>query len=296
MPRSLRACSRQKVIRTSQMAEKVSTKERVGNTRVLSKQMAQTEALKTYVAMPGIVQSFDAEALTVVVQPAIQGKQMLEDGTTRAVNLPLLQDVPVVFPHAGGCSLTFPVKQGDECLVIFADRCIDAWWQLGGVQPQLCGRYHSLSDGFAILGVWSQVTKIKAVSTDRVELRSDDAEAVFSINPESHDIELSTTGNVNAAIGGTLTADVKGNTTLKAPSILFDSPSVHITGKLQVDQLISGTGGFTVSGGSGIKATGDIELTGSMKSSGDVQAGSISLQSHVHSGVQSGGDSTGQPE
>ena len=244
------------------MAEKVTTKERVGNERVMARSIAQTELLKTYVSMPGIVQSFDAEALTVVVQTAIQGKQELEDGTVQAVNLPLLQDVPVVFPHAGGCSITFPVKQGDECLVVFADRCIDAWWQLGGVQPQLCGRYHSLSDGFAILGAWSQATKIGQVSTERIEIRSDDREAYISIHPGTHDIELTTSGKVDATIAGTLTATVSGDVTLKAPSVLIE---------------------------------GDLSLTGTMISTGDIQSGTISLQSHVHSGVTPGGSNTGEP-
>lgn len=270
------------------MAEKVSTKERVGNERVMSKQIAQTESLKTFVAMPCIVQSFNAEALTIVAQPAIQGKQELEDGTVQAVNLPLLQDVPVIFPHAGGCSITFPVKIGDECLVVFADRCIDAWWQLGGVQPQLCGRYHSLSDGFAIVGPWSQATKIADVSTDRLEIRSDDREAFFSIHPTTHDVELVTTGKVDAT--------AQGAVTLTAPSVTIDSPTVHITGQLTVDQLITGNGGFTVSGGSGVKATGTITLEGSMTSSGDIVAKGISVATHVHGGITPGGGTTSDPQ
>lgn len=277
------------------MAEKVQTKERVGNDRTMARQQAQNALLQTYVAMPGIVQSFNAEALTVVVQPAIQGKQEFEDGMVQAVNLPLLQDVPVIFPHAGGCSITFPIKAGDECLVVCADRCIDSWWQLGGVQPQLCGRFHSLSDGFAILGPWSQAAKIGQVSTERIEVRSDDHEAVLAIHPQTHDVELTTTGKVDATISGTLTATVSGATTIKAPSVLIDSPQVHITGQLMVDQLITGAGGFTVYGGSGIKATGNMQLEGTISASGDISAGTISLQSHVHSGITPGGGNTGTP-
>ena len=60
------------------MAEKVTTKERVGNERVMARSIAQTELLKTYVAMPGIVQSFDAEALTVVASPRFRASKSLK--------------------------------------------------------------------------------------------------------------------------------------------------------------------------------------------------------------------------
>jgi len=42
------------------------------------------------------------------------------------------------------------VNPGDACLVIFADRDIDAWLEGGNEKPS--GRMHSLSDGFAFVG------------------------------------------------------------------------------------------------------------------------------------------------
>ena len=72
-----------------------------------------------WTALPGIVQSFDASAVTAVVQPAIKAMVTRPDGEKQAAKLPLLLDCPVVFPRGGGCTLTFPVKAGDECLVVF---------------------------------------------------------------------------------------------------------------------------------------------------------------------------------
>ena len=77
-----------------------------------------------WTALPGIIQSFDPQALTCEVQPAIKGRMTTEKGI-ELVNMPLLLDCPVVFPHAGGCSLTFPIQPGDECLVVFSSRAID---------------------------------------------------------------------------------------------------------------------------------------------------------------------------
>lgn len=66
------------------------------------------------VSMPGIVQSFDPDTVTAVVQPAIKGYEPDSNGVSQSTTLPLLVDVPVVFPRGGGCTLTFPVKAGDE--------------------------------------------------------------------------------------------------------------------------------------------------------------------------------------
>lgn len=46
----------------------------------------------------------------------------------------------------------------------------------------------------------------------------------------------------------------------------------------------------------GIQIDGDINVNGSIKTSGDVTAGNISLQNHVHSGVRSGDSTTGKPQ
>ncbi|HDK6931978.1 TPA: translation initiation factor IF-2 [Klebsiella pneumoniae] len=162
------------------------------------------------VALPGIIQSFDPESLTAVVQPAIRYIERDNDGNKSTKDYPLLVDVPVVFPRGGGCTLTFPVKAGDECLVIFADRCIDFWWQSGGIQEPVDGRMHDLSDAFCIVGPQSQAKKIGGISTTAAQLRTDDGSAI---------IEL--------AAGGAVT---------------ITSPQITINGPLQVNGEITSTG------------------------------------------------------
>lgn len=136
---------------------------------------------KLWTAMPGIVESFDADKMTCVVQPAIKGVFSMSDGSTYEVTMPLLLDCPVHFVGGGGFSLTFPVTSGDECLVVFASRCIDAWWQSGGVQSQAELRMHDLSDGFAIVGFHSQ-PRAFGVSTANVQLVAD-GDVVMDIPP-----------------------------------------------------------------------------------------------------------------
>lgn len=178
-----------------------------------------------WTALPGIIQSFDATKLTAVVQPAIQGIQLQPDNngqnppaTQPFLNLPLIPDVPVVFPRGGGCTLTFPIYPGggDECLLVFSARCIDSWWQTGGVQPPFELRFHNLSDAFALVGPFSQAQKISNVSTSRVQLRSDDGNAYVELDPAGHVVSIVAPGGVN-----------------------ITAPTVAITGAVTVSQTIT---------------------------------------------------------
>lgn len=122
----------------------VTDQTRSGDLAETFKSERETTKNQIRVALPGIVQSFDPGAVTAVVQPAIRSVETDNDGNCVTKNYPLLVDVPVIFPRGGGCTLTFPVKAGDECLVIFADRCIDFWWQNGGVQEPVDDRVVAL--------------------------------------------------------------------------------------------------------------------------------------------------------
>lgn len=175
----------------------VSDQTRSGDLAETFKSERETTKNQIRVALPGIVQSFDPGAVTAVVQPAIRSVEIDNDGNRVTKNYPLLVDVPVIFPRGGGCTLTFPVKAGDECLVIFADRCIDFWWQSGGMQEPVDDRVHDLSDAFCIVGPQSQAQKISGISTSAVELRSDDGETKLSLNPASGAINGTAPGGFN---------------------------------------------------------------------------------------------------
>lgn len=218
------------------------------------------------VAMPGIIQSFDPDAVTCVVQPAIRYVQTDNDGNQSTNDYPLLLDVPVIFPRGGGVTLTFPVKAGDECLVIFADRCIDFWWQSGGVQEPVDSRQHDLSDAFAIVGPQSQARKISGISTNTAQMRSDDGSTYFELNPATQTINIVAPGGFNVT----------------APHSTF-SADVTIHG------LLTWMGGMigTIASGTAATITGAIKFIGSLTSNGK----DISDQ-HTHGGVQTGSGNT----
>lgn len=161
-----------------------------------------TMAAQMWTALPGIVVSFDPATCTAVIQPAIGGVQSAADGTLRPTTLPVLPDVPVVFQRGGGALLTFPVQEGDEALLVFSCRPIDAWVQSGGVQRPASARMHDLSDAFALIGPMSAPNVPGGISTTSVQLRSNDGSAVVDLNPSTHAISITAPGGltINAPV------------------------------------------------------------------------------------------------
>ena len=246
-----------------------------GSALDVSYAVAKRIQAQIWTALPGIIQSFDSSALTVTARSAVKGSLRQPDGTYKDLTLPLFLDCPVVFPHAGGLSLTFPIRSGDECLIVFASRCIDGWWQSGGIQAQPEARIHDLSDGFVIPGPWSQSKKIGGWSGSEAQLRTDDGAAFVAVNVNNHNITAKTTTNITLDAGQTVTIKAGTKATLDAPVIEFAGTMTNSAGR-----------------GSGGAAT----FNRGAVTSEDFVAQGISLNSHVHSGVQTGGGRTGGPE
>lgn len=80
----------------------VSDQTRSGDLAETFKSERDTTKNQIRVALPGIIQSFDPDAVTATVQPAIRYVEIDNDGNRVTRPYPLLVDVPVVFPTAGG--------------------------------------------------------------------------------------------------------------------------------------------------------------------------------------------------
>lgn len=171
------------------------------------------------VAAPAVVTAFDPETVTVSVVIAITERVLTSkdprflNPTTEAVKLPLLEDVPIVVMGAGGWSMTFPIKPGDECLLVFMDTALDSWFQLGAeldetggvkAQNQISQRRHSLSDAIAIFGLRSTPRALPDYSTEAVQFRNDDGsvrvnlfdQGNLSLEAGGSSIEMRTDGSI----------------------------------------------------------------------------------------------------
>ena len=185
------------------------------------------------VAVPAIVVSFDATKQTVVVQPAVQ-ENIFQNLVPTPINLPQLADVPIVIPRAGGFAVTLPVAAGDECLVVFADMCINAWWSQGAptdlnkpMPNQEERRRHDLSDGFAILGPWSQPRKLADYNTTALEIRSDDDVVIVQVASDSLNLTVGGTTGISITPG---TVSITGALVINSAAYLGHAHTGVMTG------------------------------------------------------------------
>jgi hypothetical protein len=203
-------------------------------------------AAQMRVAIPGIIDSFDPVKQTASVQPAITENIQVGEDDAKPTKLPLLTDVPVCFPRANGYCITLPITKGDECLLVFADMCIDGWWQSGEVQDQMETRRHDLSDAIAILGITSQPRKVEAYDPDKLQIRTDDQNVIIEIDKDEQavnvvkckkltakvselidadcdgDIKVNAGGNINVNAGGDINIVADGNITLTGANIYLN--------------------------------------------------------------------------
>ena len=235
---------------------------------------------KVRTCVVGVVQAFDSVNLTVDVQAATMGIRQLPNNKASYEPLTLLSKVPVFCYRGGNALITMPVAVGDECLVVFSDRDTDTWWGTGGVNNvPFENRMHDLSDGFAIIGVFSKPNLPGSYSTTSIQVRSADGNTVVDLNPNSSKVTIkattlevdSTTVNVNATSAATVI-----------------TPTLTVDGNLQVNGNINLTG--VASGGGGT-----INVNGAIAATGDITANGTSVHSHEHSGVQPGSGVSGPP-
>ena len=239
-------------------------------------QTAITDTLKRDImlaincARVGTIVSFDPGAAgvrppTATVQIAQQQVTSVDfEGNQTLAPFSELTLVPVLFPGGGGYSLTFPVEPGDECLLIFHDRELDNWYLNGaGLAPSL-PRLHDLADAIALVGMRSSPRALASISTNTVQLRSDDASTYIEV-AGSQIVNIVAPGGVNVT---TPTFTVNGK------AVITETIQVENTGAAATASTVNG--GFSVTGG-------------------DIVADGISLKTHVHGGVQTGSGDTGAP-
>ena len=173
-----------------------------------------------HTSIPANIQKFNAEKQRATVQITIRRRKRIDTGERiifEDENRPLIVDVPVQFPQGGGFSLTFPVKKGDECLLVFCERNISNWKDLGGIQPILQTSFFDVGDCVALLGVCSSPKAITGFNTTDVELR-----------------------NIDGTQKVMLLED--GGVTIKSPTkITLDAPEVSVLGDTTVAKTFTVT-------------------------------------------------------
>lgn len=149
-----------------------------------------------HTALPGAIIDYDFTTQKANIQPLLNKKWA--DGTETP--LPVLSNIPVIFPRAGGASLTFPVNKGDYCLVLFIERSTDLWKSQGGLVTPNDSRKFDLSDGVAIMGLYPFNEISQAIDNTSVYLTFKDSYIQIK---SSGDIVINTNNKV--AMGNSTT-------------------------------------------------------------------------------------------
>lgn len=150
-------------------------------------------------SMPARVVSYDAATNRASVKPI--GTYTTPD--YQELEYPVIHNVPMQFPCGvgGTAGVTFPVKAGDGCIVIFADREIEQFLS-GGFCDDM--RSHSMNDAYAIPGLYSQAVQTQRENANDVCLFNEGSLVV--LNGDTLKITLS--DGTTATFGG---GDLKVN-------------------------------------------------------------------------------------
>ena len=193
---------------------------------------------------PCVVEAVNYEKNTLTVLPLTSN--LWRDNV--ATPFPSMADIPILVNSANGGSaaITFPIKKGDMCLVLFSDRNYGDLLDKSELIPAVCEdrQPFGMYPIGAIVGIFTEPNaKNCEIDPDNVVIRN--GKTKITVKPDGDvDIESEATVNVSCQEAN------------------IDSPQVNMTGNLQVD--------------------GDINSGGTVTADTDVNGGGVSLKTHIH--------------
>lgn len=205
---------------------------------------------------------------------------------------------PVTCPIAESTYVRLPVQVGDLGIVVAADTRLGGITGLGTGLADLVSPTNLGSLVFVPIGNsnWSSVNAnaVNVNGPDGVILRDTGNNCTLTLTPTGITGHISnTTFTINAS-GITLNYNSNSELVVSSSGIsgTVGSSSINISGT-EIDLTAASivlNGSVTVNG----TVTGTMSV-GSITASGDVTASGVSLVSHLHSGVMTGGSNTGPP-
>jgi hypothetical protein len=202
-----------------------------------------------HTCIPGKIESFDAAKCLAVVTPT--GQFLQPNG--KLLDYPQINDVPVhVLQYAGQkCTIAFPIKKGDECLLFFAEQQLD---KFRDGEDAKCDLRFDLSNAIALVGLFRQTNSVVKEACDNDAMILDhNGQSRVTIKKDEQECKVQSA-----------TFTIKdGEITAKAQNIKWDG-DVEITGNVTARQKIDALGSITsqqtVQGIAGVStATNDVD-------------------------------------
>lgn len=181
-----------------------------------------------HTALPGRVESYDAATQKADIKPLVKRCFRTGDDRTIVEELPVLTDVPIVFPRGGGFFVSLPVTAGDHVLLIFNESSIDIFQTGAGgdTDPQDIRR-HNLSDAVALPGFYPFSKSLADADADNLVIGEDGG---VQVHVSDSKIEL---GEKSSADKASLDSKVQTeltriSTELTTLKTIFDA-HIHVT-------------------------------------------------------------------
>jgi hypothetical protein len=139
----------------------------------LLKQAIDNRLLDVHTALIAKVESYDAERQLVDVSPVLKRSIKNQDGEWVNEQLPMLCDVPVLFPRAGGFFISFPIQSGDFVQLIFNEVDIEGWLE-DSLPTIACSQRFTIQGAIAIPGVYPQAKALMGAHAVNLVLGKDE--------------------------------------------------------------------------------------------------------------------------
>lgn len=195
-------------------------------------------------SIPGYFLAFDSATQLAQVQVGIQRT----DVNGEVFEPSPIIECPVYFCGGGEYFIEHQIDAGDECLIVFSQRCIDGWVQTGGVADNPIMRFHDFSDAAILPGLRSQPNAITSFENNGVRLRNKAGDKyIWLKNDGTAEIQVDTltiNGNIIHTGDQTSSGTITGTTDVIAAGV-SGKGHVHAPGTYNV-------GGTPVAGASAI--------------------------------------------
>lgn len=162
----------------------------------------ETRLRELHTCAPGIIESFDPSTMRAQIQPALN--RVLVGGEIR--EMPKLINCPLGVMRFGGFAITGPVKPGDECMIHFTERSLDAWIQFGDVRRPKDIRIHHESDAYFLPVHTSENNAVADYDPNNMVLRNTANTQKVTLFANG-DIVIDSPGETTINTGGTATVN-----------------------------------------------------------------------------------------
>ena len=160
-----------------------------------------------HTGLPAKVTKFSGSDQMVDAQPLLVRVYLDEDGEEVPVKLPVIRNIPILYPAGGGWSITWPLEVDDIVYLTFAERDIGDWLELApGLDTEpLTARKHDINDAICVPGLRPRVSPLLNISDTDLTIGRQDGSNHIVIKADGT-IEIGSAPTESAVLGDALKA------------------------------------------------------------------------------------------